>query len=118
MTRARIKYDVRTDKYEATETNATLVPEITEGSKQLFIELAEDAGNWSGSPLFGANVGGDDVSRGHLTHLKKLGLVTTYVDEDDPSGSRFRRDAWVIFTDLGVRYAEELGIDYLRDEIC
>ena len=97
------------------DRNATLVPEITEGSKRLFIELAEDAGNWSGTPLFGGNVGGDQISKGHLTPLKKLGLVTTFVDTDDPSGSRFRRHAWVIFTDLGVRYSEELGIEGLRD---
>ena len=41
--------------------------------------------------------------------------MTTFVDTDDPSGSRFRRHAWVIFTDLGVRYSEELGIEGLRD---
>lgn len=78
---------------------------ITEGSLKLFIELADDAGNWSGTPLFGGNVGGDKASKGHLTHLKRLGLVRTEVDFDDSSCS------WVYFTDAGKALAAEHGIN-------
>jgi hypothetical protein len=79
--------------------------QITAGTKELFVDLAYDAGNWSGTPLFGGNVGGDHASNGHLTHLKKLGLVTTWVDDDDKTCS------WVSFTDEGKAYAAALGID-------
>lgn len=78
--------------------------QITPASLELFLALARDAGNWSGVPLFGGNVGGDPASRGNLTHLKKLGLLTTDVDEDD------RRCAWVYFTPAGKALAAEHGI--------
>tara|TARA_R110002110_G_scaffold316186_1_gene529178 strand:+ start:139 stop:483 length:345 start_codon:yes stop_codon:yes gene_type:complete len=92
-----------------TDLQITLDAQITPGSKQLFCDLVSDAGNWGGSPLFGGNVGGDKASEGHLTHLKKLGLLTTQVDEDDRSCS------WVHWTDLGVCYAEDLGLRDLRE---
>ena len=75
---------------------------ITERSKEVFVAYAEDAGNWSGSPLVGGNVGGSKEERGNLTQLKQAGLITTFVDEGD---------TWINFTDAGVAYAKELGID-------
>jgi len=101
-----------------TTTTTTLIEmeramQITPGSKELFVDLAYDAGNWGGTPCFGGNVGGDHASNGHLTHLKKLELVTTWVDDDDKTCS------WVSFTDKGKAYAAAMDIDlsWIDDEI-
>lgn len=77
---------------------------ITEGTKALFVALVKDAGNWSGMPLFGGNVGGSPASKGHLTHLKKFDLLYTEEDYDEML-------SWVIFTDLGLAYASFLGME-------
>ena len=76
---------------------------LTPGSLELFTTLVEDAPNWSGSPLVTVS----PAERGNLTHLKKLGLLDTFVDE----GCSF-----VVFTDAGKALATELkldGADYL-----
>jgi hypothetical protein len=78
--------------------------QLTPMSLQLFLDLARDADNWSGTPLFGGNVGGSKESRGNLTHLKRAGLVKTQVDEDD------RKCSWVYFTAAGKAFAAEHGI--------
>lgn len=75
--------------------------ELTEASKSLFIRYAKDAGNWSGTPLVGGNVGGSKEDRGNLTDLKKNGLITTFHDEGH---------IWISFTDAGREYAASLGI--------
>lgn len=75
--------------------------QITEQSLALFLAYAKDAGNWSGSPLVGGNVGGAKEERGNLTQLKRAGLITTFVD----SGL-----TWVNFTDAGVTLAAEHGV--------
>ena len=82
------------------------LPVLTEGSKALFLALADDAPNWSGTPLFGGNVGGDRSSLGHLTDLKKKGLVETTQDEYD------RKCYLVAFTDLGITYGKAYGIEW------
>lgn len=76
---------------------------LTPDSRELFKALAEDAGNWSGTPLIGGNVELTKEERGNLTHLKRLGLVTTYTDDE--------RLIWASFTPAGIELAEELGID-------
>jgi hypothetical protein len=76
---------------------------LTKRSIDLFVAYAEDADNWSGSPLVGGNVGGSKEDRGNLTQLKKAGLITTdYVREDDCT--------WINFTKMGIEYAAALGI--------
>jgi hypothetical protein len=75
--------------------------ELTPDSLDLFLGLAEDASNWSGTPLVTVSAG----QRGNLTHLKKLGLIETFVDE----GCTF-----AIFTDAGKALAVEHGIDPLN----
>ena len=75
---------------------------ITPTSKAVFLAYAADAGNWSGMPLVGGNVGGTQAERGNLTQLKKAGLILTQVDG---------RDVWIIFTDVGKRLAKAFGID-------
>jgi hypothetical protein len=77
---------------------------ITARSLALFLEYARDAGNWSGTPLIGGNVGGSKEDRGNLTQLKQAGLITTF--EHDPwSGC-----VYVDFTDAGHALAAEHGI--------
>jgi hypothetical protein len=76
--------------------------ELTPASHDLFMEFANDAGNWSGTPPTDSNVQMTNSQRGNLTHLKKLGLITT--DEYDGS-------AWVYFTDKGIEYAGQNGVD-------
>lgn len=75
---------------------------ITETSKQVFLAYAKDAGNWSGTPMVGGNVGGTKEERGNLTQLKRAGLISTFRDDGCD---------WVSFTDAGKAYAAENGID-------
>lgn len=82
---------------------------VSSGSLALFKDLIDDAPNWSGQPLFGGNVGGSQESKGHLTDLKKKGLVETWVDDEDRSLS------WVCFTAKGRRFAATIG--YEAEEI-
>jgi hypothetical protein len=76
---------------------------LTKKSLDLFVAYAEDADNWSGSPLVGGNVGGSKEDRGNLTQLKKAGLITTDYDRQDDC-------TWINFTKMGREYASALGI--------
>lgn len=69
-------------------TTATMTTE----TEKLFIELGEDAGNWSGQPMLDYNVPIGRQRRGNLTDLKKLGLLRTASNEDG---------TYVVFTDKG-----------------
>lgn len=82
--------------------NSITNKEITEATKALFIAFAKDAGNWSGTPLVGGNVGGSKEDRGNLADLKKRGLVNEGC-------------LWLAFTDTGRDYAAELGIEICED---
>jgi hypothetical protein len=75
--------------------------ELTEASKALFLAYAKDAGNWSGTPMVGGNVGGSKEDRGNLTDLKKKGLIATFRDEGLD---------WISFTPLGVEFAASQGV--------
>jgi len=75
---------------------------MTPNTEKLFKELAEDAANWSGTPLLDITA----AQRGNLTDLKKLGLVTTWRDEGCD---------WVDFTDAGKALAAEMGFWYFQD---
>ena len=75
---------------------------ITETSKEVFMAYAKDAGNWSGTPMIGGNVGGSKEERGNLTQLKKAGLIETFRDEGCD---------WVIFTEDGKKFAAQNGVD-------
>jgi hypothetical protein len=76
--------------------------QITETSKELFLDFAKDAGNWAGTPLVGGNVESSKELRGNLTQLKRAKLLTTTRDEGC---------TWVIFTETGKQYAAENGVD-------
>jgi len=75
--------------------------QITERSLEVFLAYANDADNWSGSPLVGGNVGGSKEERGNLTQLKQAGLITTSRDEGE---------TWVHFTEAGFELAAQHGI--------
>ena len=70
----------------------------TTDSFKRFMAYARDAGNWSGFPCVGGNVGGDAEDTGYLTNMKKAGLIKTQVD-----GGM----AWITFTDAGMKLAME-----------
>ena len=74
---------------------------ITAASLALFLDYANDAGNWGGTPCIGGNVGGSAEDRGNLTQLKVAGLVTTFRDDGD---------TWLSFTPAGRTLAEENGV--------
>ena len=77
--------------------NEVLSPEAL----ALFVAFARDAGNWNGTPLVGGgNVPTDGASKGHLTKLKKEGLVKTFTDEGC---------VWLQFTLEGKAKALTLG---------
>jgi len=69
---------------------------ITEKSEELFNKISKDACNWSGVPMLDIT----KEERGNLTQLKKVGLLTTDLDEGIE---------WVYFTDTGIKKGESLG---------
>ena len=87
---------------------------LTPGTTRLFTDLVEDAGNWSGTPLFGGNVGDAPADKGHLTDLKKHGLLVTFDDKNPTTG---RPDSWVYFTEAGKKHATELGLNVVELEV-
>jgi hypothetical protein len=80
--------------------------EITETSLAVFLAYAKDAGNWSGTPLVGGNVGGSKEERGNLTQLKRAGLITTFTDPGVGNGP----EVWLNFTEAGKALAAEHGV--------
>src|SRR5687767_14304244 len=76
-------------------------PAITAQSLDLFLAYARDAGNWSGTPLVGGNVGGTTEDRGNLTQLKRAGLIKTF---------RYEGETWVEFTAQGNELAAAHGV--------
>lgn len=74
---------------------------ITKQSEELFLAYAADAGNWSGTPMVGGNVGGSKADRGNLTQLKQAGLIETWYDDGY---------TWLRFTADGVAFAASHGI--------
>jgi hypothetical protein len=77
---------------------------ITTESLRVFLAYANDADNWSGTPLVGGNVGGSKEERGNLTQLKQAGLIKTFNDDG----------VWIQFTAEGKVLAAEHGIDSSR----
>lgn len=78
---------------------------ITARSLATLLDYAADAGNWSGTPLVGGNVGGSKEDRGNLTQLKRAGLITTSKSSAADGG-----DTWIHFTKLGEDLALSHGI--------
>jgi len=82
---------------------------ITRTSLDVLLDYAGDAGNWSGSPLVGGNVGGTKEERGNLTQLKKAGLISTWVEEGN---------SWVDFTPKAADAIRAAGDTKLADYIA
>jgi len=78
-----------------------LLTPLTEDSVRLFKDIANDAGNWGGTPMVGGNVCTTKADLGNLTDLKKHGLLSTF----ESDGCQF-----VSFTKKGVYTAEFYGI--------
>lgn len=74
---------------------------LSPASLSLFLELANDADNWNGTPLYQGN----KSQNGNLMDLKKHGLIKTEQDEDN------KRCVWVFFTNAGKQLATENGIN-------
>lgn len=81
---------------------------LTPASRKLFLDLAKDAANWSGTPLFGGNVGDEIRDKGNLTDLKVKGLVTTFAERNGRGQPVL---SWVEFTPAGRAFAAENGIE-------
>ena len=75
---------------------------LTPRTLELFLAFARDAGNWSGNPAIGGNVGGSKEDRGNITQMKRAGLVTTFTDDGI---------AWLSFTPAGKAFAAEHGVE-------
>lgn len=71
-----------------------------------FNTLVREAHEWGGSPCVGTSDAGPSL-RGALPHLKRAGLLTTYVKQD---GSMRGSGTYVLFTDLGSCMANEIEI--------
>lgn len=102
---ASVRWYLKNEKPEVQGTPAKLSVKLSPKSEALFRDLIKDADNWSGTPLFGGNVGGDKKSAGNLTDLKKKELLTTCQDEEN------KNCQWVHFTDKGLDLAKEMGLD-------
>jgi len=72
-----------------------------------FLEYYLDAGNWSGTPLVGGNVGGDASDKGFVMNMKKRGWITTF--EHDRDGC-----VWMRLEEEGNRVLMSHGIDNSR----
>jgi len=72
---------------------------LTDTTLALFDSLADDAGNWSGTPLFD----GTKELRGNLTQLKRAGLVKSFMDDGN---------SFVSFTEAGIAFAAERGFTW------
>lgn len=75
---------------------------LTADTQAFFVEIVEDLGNWSGMPLFGGNISDSAKNKGHLTDLKKKGLVTSFREEGC---------TWLELTEDGKAFATELGLE-------
>jgi hypothetical protein len=77
------------------------MPDLTPDTLALFLAYAKDADNWSGNPLVGGNVAQTQENNGHLTHLKRAKLLTTFKADGD---------VWIDFTPAGKALAAEHGV--------
>lgn len=78
-----------------------ITPTLTADSLRLFKDIANDAGNWGGTPMVGGNVCTTKADLGNLTDLKKHGLLSTF----ESDGCYF-----IDFTPAGLALAFVHGI--------
>lgn len=97
-------YPVETPAAATDNSDAAVAAELglTPATIELFRLLADDAGNWGGTPcLDEGNIDLSRAQRGNLTHLKRADLLSTFRSEGA---------MWVDFTPKGVALADRLGI--------
>ncbi|HIF23204.1 MAG TPA: hypothetical protein EYQ27_15200 [Gemmatimonadetes bacterium] len=82
---------------------------LSTGALDLFILMANDAMNWSGTPLLGGNFDLDEQGKGYLTKLKKAGLV--WADKQHDPGCVTHGFVYINFTEAGQALATSHGID-------
>lgn len=69
----------------------TTTKPLTEASQALFVAIAKNYHNWSGTPPCYDHI--TKETRGNLTQLKRAGLVTTF---------RSDGEEWIAFTEAGL----------------
>jgi len=84
--------------------------EVTPETLALFLQYANDAPNWTGSPLVGGNCPGDFAALGRISHMKMAGLVTTEFQYDKVN-NRKTKLTWMYFTEAGRALAAKHGVD-------
>lgn len=84
---------------------------LTQESYTLFMDLAEDALEWSGQPPVDIT----KEQRGNLTDLKRKGLIVTETEMLEMAVGGKRKLEWVQFTAKGIEYAKQLGFDLSCD---
>lgn len=75
---------------------------LPQKSFDYFVDLAKDAGNWSGNPWLNGNVASGKSASAMSQTLVRAGLITIGHDGDD---------AFAIFTDAGRAAAASIGIE-------
>jgi hypothetical protein len=69
-----------------------------------FIILVRESRDWGGEPCVGSSEAGKSL-RGALPHLKRAGLLTTFIKQD---GSQRGNGTYVQFTTLGKQMVEKV----------
>lgn len=73
---------------------------LTPASEELFLAIAKDFHNWSGTPPCYNHI--TPQTRGNLTQLKRAKLVTTFKSDGEE---------WIAFTEAGIAKANALGLN-------
>jgi len=92
----------KTTETAKTTTAAIKLPEKSLG---FFLDLANDAGNWSGNPWLTGNVSAGRSASGMTQTLVRNGLIV--VEHGGDTGN----DAYAVFTPKGVEFAKAHGVD-------
>jgi hypothetical protein len=103
LTQSRVLPIIKNPKIEKSD----LPEEIQHlGPKVLdaFIVLVGESLEWGGEPCVGSSSAGSSL-RGALPHLKRAGLLTTFVKTD---GSQRGNGTYVKFTEFGQRMADRI----------
>lgn len=79
-------------------------PFLTPAVVERFLEYANDAINWGGTPCVGGNVGGDAADKGYLANMKKAGLIETFVSDNA---------TFIEFTCAGREFSAKHGVSII-----
>ncbi len=90
--------------------------ELTKRSLEIFLEFAEDAKNWSGTPWVNdGNIWLDKEDRGNLADLIKKGLIVIRDAEAGGPDEGSKKNSIMAFTKTGVCLAGLHGIAWDAD---